>query len=79
LPAASKVPAATVKVTWPVSNLFAFFVEGDQNTTIQNILTGDRVVVGIEFGNWLRPKDYSSTTGVVPVSVPRPHYELLTR
>lgn len=75
----SNVPAATVKLTVPYNNLFAFFVEADQNTTIQNILTGDRVVIGIQFGNWLRPADYGSTTGVIPVSVPRPHYELLAR
>jgi hypothetical protein len=36
-------------------------------------------VFGIEFGNWLRPKQYGETQGVIPVSVPLPHYELLAR
>lgn len=79
LAGASKVPAATVKVTMPITNMFAIYFEADQNYTFQNYVTGDRAVFGIQFGNWLRPSNYGTTTGVVPVSVPMPHYELLAR
>lgn len=75
---ASNTPAGMLKLIFPVRN-FDFFIEGDANTTFQNFANGDRLVFGIEIGNWLRPKDYGTTTGVVPTSVPRAHYELLAR
>jgi hypothetical protein len=74
----SRYPAASVKLSYAIGDL-AFFAEAEENTTFQNTRIGDRVVFGIEFGNWLRAKDSKSTQGVVPVSVPKPHYELLSR
>jgi hypothetical protein len=73
------VPAAMIKLTFPMSDQLNMFIEADQNTTFQNVFTGDRVVFGIQFGNWIRPRNYGSTSGVIPVEVPRPHYELLAR
>jgi hypothetical protein len=62
-----------------VGEEFAFFVQGDANYTFQNLSTGYRIVFGVQLGNWLRPKNFGSTTAPVPVSVPMPHYELLPR
>jgi len=76
---ASKLPASELKVTFPVQDRFAFFIEGDQNTTFQNFNNGYRLVFGFQFGRWVRPREYGTGTGVVPVSVPRAHYELLAR
>ncbi|MBV8820422.1 MAG: hypothetical protein JO022_18825 [Acidobacteriaceae bacterium] len=76
----TKYPASYLKLVFPTGGDFAFFIEGDYNTTFQNINGyGGRAVFGIQFGNWLRPSQYGTTTGPVPVDVPRPHYELLAR
>ena len=75
------VPAGFVKLAFPFTSLSnaAFFVEGDANPTFQNVNTGYRVVFGFQFGNWMRPTTYGVTQAVVPVSVPRPNYELIAR
>lgn len=76
---ASKLPAAAVKVTvTPVSEL-SFFAQVDENPTFQNLRNTYRAVLGIEFGHWLRPREYGETQGVIPVSVPLAHYEILTK
>lgn len=79
VPGGGHVPAADLKLVIPAGDEFAFFVEGDANYTFQNLTTGYRLVVGLQLGNWLRPKNYGSTTAPVPVDVPMPHYELLPR
>jgi hypothetical protein len=75
--AATHLPSSTLKLAFPMNDHVALFVEGSQNTTFQNIRTGQRVVFGLQFGNWTRPSRYSENESVVPVMVPRPHYELL--
>jgi hypothetical protein len=79
LPGYTNYPAASVKLSYLVTDELGFFAEVDENPTFQNLRVGDRVVFGIQFGNWLHARDVKSTQGVVPVSVPRPHYELLSR
>jgi len=79
LQGADKLPTGFLKLSFVPKESVALFVRADVNTTFQNLRTGDRVVFGIEFGNWLRPKHYGDTQGVIPVSVPMPHYELLGR
>jgi len=76
---ATKLPAAFVKLSFPIRDQFALFIRADENTTFQNFANGNRVVFGVEFGRWLRPREFGDTNGVVPVSVPNPHYELLAR
>jgi hypothetical protein len=71
-------PASSLKLTYSAGDI-SFFAEADENDTFQNIRLGDRIVFGIEFGNWLRGRDSRTTEGVVPVYVPKPHYELLSR
>jgi hypothetical protein len=71
-------PAASLKLTYAVGDI-AFFAEAEENDTFQNVRLGDRVVFGIELGNWLRALDTKLNQGVVPVLVPKPHYELLGR
>ncbi|MDQ1471564.1 MAG: hypothetical protein QOJ99_3044 [Bryobacterales bacterium] len=79
LQGANKLPTGFLKLSFFPRDSVAVFVRADVNTTFQNFRSGDRVVFGIEFGNWLRPKQYGETQGVIPVSVPLPHYELLAR
>jgi len=72
-------PAGTLKVSFGPSDTMQFFIEGDSNTTLNGISAGHRAVIGIQFGNWTRARNYGDTQGVLPVPVPRPHYEVLTR
>ena len=75
----SKLPSGSMKLSMPVNDMVSVYAQLAQNYTFQNLTTGYRLVFGIQIGNWLRPSEYSSTTGVIPVDVPRPHYELLKR
>ncbi len=78
-PASSRSPSSFLKVGFALTDSIALYVQGDQNPTFQNISSGQRVVFGIQFGNWPRPSQYGQNPGVLPVDVPRPHYELLVR
>jgi outer membrane protein OmpA-like peptidoglycan-associated protein len=79
LPGATKLPSAMIKLTFSPTDELTFFGQVDENPTYQNLRNTYRAVFGIEFGNWLRPRHYGRTQGVVPVSVPNAHYELLNR
>ena len=79
VPGYGHIPSGDLKLVFPVGEELAFFVQGDANYTFQNLSTGYRIVFGVQLGNWLRPKDFGSTTAPVPVDVPMPHYELLPR
>jgi hypothetical protein len=76
---ATKLPSAMIKLSYSPSDELTFFAQVDENPTFQNLRNTYRAVFGIEFGNWLRPKHYGRTQGVIPVSVPNAHYELLTK
>jgi hypothetical protein len=72
-------PSAMLKLSFGPRDTLQFFIEGDMNPTINAFNYGYRVVAGFQFGNWVKARNYGSTQGVVPVTLPRPHYELLTR
>jgi hypothetical protein len=76
---ADKLPTGYLKLSYVLREQVAVFVRAEVNTTFQNVRSGDRIVFGVEFGNWLRPKHYGETQGVIAVPVPMPHYELLAR
>jgi len=74
------MPSATLKLSFGPTDTMQFFIEGDANATLVNPVSPDyRVVFGIQFGNWVRARNYAGTQSVVPANIPRPHYELLTR
>lgn len=74
------MPAGTIKLSFGPSDRMQFYIEGDSNTTFANALyPAERVVFGVEFGNWMRARNYGATEAVVPSIIPRPHYQLLTR
>jgi hypothetical protein len=76
---ADQQPSASLKVSFGPSDTMQFFIEGDSNTTLNGVSAGHRAVIGIQFGNWTRARNYNDTQGVLPIPVPRPHYEVLTR
>ncbi|MDP9054862.1 MAG: OmpA family protein [Acidobacteriota bacterium] len=74
------MPASSLKISFGPSDKMQFYIEGDSNTTFANaVYPAERLVFGVQFGNWVRARNYGSTQAVVPTMIPRPHYELLTR
>ena len=72
-------PGGMLRFVQPISDQFAFTAEVGWNETFVNPQQSGRVVFGLQFGNFIRPKEYASTNTPVPVDVPRIRYELLTR
>ncbi|MBX9603323.1 MAG: OmpA family protein [Bryobacteraceae bacterium] len=69
----------TLRLVWPVSDLFAFTVEGGVNETLLARQNTGRVVFGFQVGNFQRPRDFLGVDHPVPVDVPRVRYELRER
>jgi len=73
----------TARFIFPLSNRFAFTLEGGLNETMMSRENTGRVVAGFQFGNYMRPKDYlegyNGVRHAVPVDVPRIRYEVLSR
>jgi hypothetical protein len=72
-------PGGTLRFLFPVNNRFAFTVEGGFNETLIQSDNSGRVVFGLQFGNFLSPREFRGLEGPAPVDVPRIRYELLTR
>ncbi len=72
-------PGGTVRFVQPLSQHVAFTVEAGLNETLIGQNDSGRVVFGLQFGNWIRPKEYAGLKSPVPVDVPRIRYETLTR
>jgi hypothetical protein len=73
----------TARFIFPLSDRFAFTLEGGMNETMLSQSNTGRVVAGFQFGNFMRPKDYmegyNGVQHAVPTEVPRIRYEVLTR
>jgi len=78
-PGFSDKPGFTVKLTQPLTPELAFTVEAGMNETLVSNNNYGRVMFGLQFGNFIRPKDYGNTTSPVPMDVPRIRYNILTR
>jgi hypothetical protein len=76
-------PGGTLRFVFPLSDRFAFTLEGGLNETLVGRDNNGRVVAGFQLGNFMRPKDYldgyNGIQHAVPVDVPRVRYEVLTR
>ena len=64
----------TARFVFPFSEKFAFTLEGGMNETLLSVSNTGRVVAGLQFGNFMRPKDYlegyNGVQHAVPVDVP---------
>lgn len=69
----------TLRLIFPVNDKIAFTVEGGMNETLLGAGNNGRAVVGVQFGNMMRPRELLPATHAVPVQIPRVHYEVLTR
>ena len=72
-------PGGTVRFVQPLSSHVAFTAEAGLNETLLTQKDTGRVVFGLQFGNWIRPKEFGELKSPVPVDVPRIRYEMLTR
>ena len=69
----------TARFVFPLNDKIAFTVEGGMNETLISSGNSGRAVVGVQFGNMLRPKEFLAADHPVPVDPPRVRYEVLTR
>lgn len=69
----------TLRFIFPVNNKIAFTLEGGANETILGRPNLGRVLAGVQFGNFMRPKELLVADHATPVQVPRVRYEVLTR
>ncbi|MBI4877134.1 MAG: OmpA family protein [Acidobacteria bacterium] len=72
-------PGGTIRFVQPINKYWAFTLEGGFNETLVGRDHSGRVVAGLQFGNFLRPKEFVGLSHPVPVNVPRVRYELLSR
>ncbi|WP_321475129.1 OmpA family protein [uncultured Paludibaculum sp.] len=75
----SNKPGGTIRFIQPISNRVAVTLEGGFNETYVGNNANGRVVAGLQFGNYVQPKDYLEMDKPIPVDVPRVRYEMLTR
>ncbi|MGD0364864.1 MAG: OmpA family protein [Bryobacteraceae bacterium] len=72
-------PGGEIKLVQPLSKEFAVTVRAGLNPTLLTASNTGELTFGLEFGNFMRPKEYTTFTHPVPMDVPRIRYELLTR
>jgi len=72
-------PGGEVKLVQPFSKEFAFTVRAGLNPTFLTAKNTGELTFGLEFGNFMRPKEYTTFAHPVPMDVPRIRYEFLTR
>lgn len=72
-------PGGTVRFVFPFATKLAFTVEGGMNETLLGRDNVGRAMVGLQLGNFIHPRDYTSVEHAVPVDVPRVRFEVLER
>ena len=75
----SNRPGGTARLVQPLNSHWAFTVEAGLNETLIGQNDSGRVVFGLQFGNWIRPKEFAGLKIPVPMDVPRIRYEMLKR
>jgi hypothetical protein len=73
------MPGANVKLVQPINDKIAATAEFGLNETFVGPSDKGRIVFGFQFGNYIRPKEYGTTTSPVPMDIPRIRYQFLTR
>ena len=68
-----------IKLVQPISKELAFTIGASVNPTLITAKNTGELTVGLQFGNFMRPKEYTTFTHPVPMDVPRIRYELLSK
>ncbi len=69
----------TVRLVFPVSKRIALTAEGGVDETLVSPVYTGRAVFGVQFGNFMKPKEFLEADHAVPMQIPRVRYEVLTR
>jgi len=69
-------PGATLRIVHQWHNI-GFFVEGNYNETFVDQHGSGRVVFGVQFGHWPRPRDLEDKRNPLGTDVPRVHYRVV--
>ena len=69
----------SLRLIFPFSNKVAFTLEGGVNATLLGPSNAGRVLAGLQFGNFMRPKELLAAEHATPIQIPRVRYEVLTR
>lgn len=73
-------PGGTLRLIQPISERVAFTLEGGWNETmVAQGKTYGRLVAGLQFGNYMQPREYLGFDKPIPVDIPRVRFEMLTR
>ncbi|MBI4908822.1 MAG: OmpA family protein [Acidobacteria bacterium] len=72
-------PGGTLRFVYPVADHWALTLEGGMNETLLSRDNNGRVVGGVQWGNFLNPREFAKLTHPVPADVPRVRFEVLTR
>ena len=72
-------PGGTLRFVFPLNDAVAFTLEGGFNETLLARSNNGRVVAGLQFGNFIRPKEFKASAYPVPADVPRVRYEIIQR
>ena len=72
-------PGGEVKLVQPLGKEVAFTVGLGLNPTLLTPKNTGELTFGLLFGNFMRPKEFTTFTHPVPMDVPRVRYELLTK
>ncbi|MBI3208742.1 MAG: OmpA family protein [Candidatus Solibacter usitatus] len=69
----------TARFIYPIAEKWALTLEGGMNETMLTKDNNGRIVAGIQWGNFLNPREFAKLTGPIPADVPRIRFEVLTR
>jgi hypothetical protein len=72
-------PGGTLRFIFPLNTKIALTAEGGVNETLLGPGNSGRAVFGVQFGNFMRPKEYLGSSNPVPAQIPRVRYEVLSR
>lgn len=69
----------TLRLIFPISQKIALTAEGGINETLLAPGNNGRAVVGVMFGNRIRPTEMAGKPHAIPIQIPRVRYEVVTR
>jgi len=65
-----------IRLVQPITPHVAFTVEGDFNQAMVATTSTGRLALGLEVGNFMKPKEFAANKSPVPMDVPRIRYEI---
>ena len=79
IPGMHSTAGGELKLVQPITGFVAVTVEGDYQQTYVGPKGNGQLLFGLQFGNYIRPKEYGQVKTPVPMDVPRIRYDFATR